>query len=162
MGNKKGYWAGARNPKYQHGMAHTKIYSIWSGMMARCYNPKRKLYQYYGARGITVCKRWHNIHAFHADMGEPPEGASIERKDNDRGYTPKNCTWADRNRQANNTRANLVIECNGVRMTAAQWARTLGIPYNTIRHRLHHGWPKNMVLKAANFRGQKFTWANKK
>jgi hypothetical protein len=65
------------------------LYRTWQGIKNRCYNPKVKAYQYYGGRGITVCERWlHSFENFLADMGEPPPGLSIDRIDNDKGYSP--------------------------------------------------------------------------
>jgi len=93
----------------KHGMARSgvgrsKTYTVWAAMLQRCVNPKDKNYKNYGGRGITVCKRWLKFENFLADMGEPLAGLSIDRKNNERGYTPSNCYWATREEQSFNKR----------------------------------------------------------
>jgi hypothetical protein len=77
-------------------------YSVWKNMLTRCNNPANEAYQYYGARGITVCPDWHKFENFLADMGEPPKGLTLERIDNDKGYYKENCKWATITEQRNN------------------------------------------------------------
>ncbi len=156
MGNKKGYWAGTKNPKFKHGLCKHPAYRVWYDMMRRCYNQKSGLYKYYGSRGITVCPRWHDPEAFCEDVGAPPEGCSLERKKNDVGYNPDNCMWADRYTQANNTRANVLICVDGVSKTVSQWSRETGLATSVIFNRVRRGWPSNLILSTENFRGQKW------
>lgn len=89
--------------------ASVKTYNAWRDMNRRCYEKDNKKYPHYGARGITVCKRWHHDNPkgyinFFNDLGVPPEGYSLDRIDVDGNYTPKNCRWADKYTQSKNRR----------------------------------------------------------
>lgn len=83
----------------------TKTYYIWAAMIQRTTNPKNVDYQkYYGARGITVCDRWRDFSCFLEDMGEKPDGLTLDRIDNDGNYEPSNCRWATPLAQSKNKR----------------------------------------------------------
>lgn len=72
----------------------SKTYSSWQAMKKRCTNPKATDYAYYGGRGITVCYRWRKFENFIQDMGERPEGMTLDRKNPNGNYTPRNCKWS--------------------------------------------------------------------
>jgi hypothetical protein len=109
-------------------------------MRERCTNEKHTAYSRYGARGITVCKRWQKFENFLTDMGPRPEGMTLERIDNNKGYSPKNCVWATPAQQSLNTRANVYLTAKGTRQTQAAWARELGTAPTVIMLRLRRGW----------------------
>jgi len=116
-------------------------------MWQRCTTPENPNYARYGGRGIRVCERWKKFENFFADMGKRPSPKhSIERKDNDGDYTPKNCVWATREEQANNTRRNRYLTHNGETLTLEAWAKRLGLSSSTLSHRLTKGWPLEEVL----------------
>lgn len=123
-----------------HGKSRTKIYQIWLAMRQRCYHLTNKQYKYYGGRGIKVCDKWKKFENFFADMGERPEGLSLDRIDNNGNYCPENCRWATRKEQSRNTGRNIRITLNGKTKVLKDWAKDTGINYYTLRGRLRKGW----------------------
>lgn len=85
---------------------HYQTYSSWQHMKDRCLNPKNKYYKNYGERGITVCDRWMTFENFLDDMGDRTKELSLDRIDNNKGYSKENCKWSTRKEQMNNTRRN--------------------------------------------------------
>jgi hypothetical protein len=106
-------------------------------MKNRVLNPASPNYHRYGGRGITICSRWlRSFIAFYEDMGDPPEGMSLERVNNDGAYSLENCHWATMKEQGQNTAANRVIEMDGESMTLTSWAARIGVHYSVLAYRL--------------------------
>lgn len=119
----------------------TQEYTAWMSMRSRCYRVGDKFYPHYGGRGIKVCKRWlRSFENFLADMGRCPKGHSIDRRDNDGDYTPKNTRWATPRQQANNRRTNRIVTFQGISDTLANTCRRVGAKYQTVTCRLYMGW----------------------
>lgn len=128
-------------PKF-HGVTPaglTRAMRSWTSMLLRCFAPGETAYLNYGGRGITVCERWFSFANFLSDMGERPEGLTLERVDNDGHYEPTNCAWATPGEQARNTRRNRRLTANGETMVQAEAARRAGVNDATIMRRLAKG-----------------------
>lgn len=116
-----------------HGLTNTPGYTSWAEMMARCNNPESPSYKNYGSRGIKVCARWSDVRAFMEDMGERPEGHSIERLDVNGEYTPENCIWATHKTQVRNRRVTTFVTYQGVTKPLAVWAEEFQVRLATLR-----------------------------
>lgn len=86
------------------------LYAMWQGMQNRCRNPDFKDWEHYGGRGIKVCERWSDFDNFLQDMGERPDGMSIDRIDVNGDYEPGNCRWATAKQQSLNKRNSISLE----------------------------------------------------
>jgi len=123
----------------KHGHSNrTGTYRSWQSMSDRCRNEHHKNYHRYGGRGITVCERWSSFENFLADMGERPDGKTLDRIDNDGNYEPGNCRWATQADQTNNQSRNKVVCVDGVSKTLAQWGRDTGLG-SLVYKRMHKG-----------------------
>jgi len=99
-------------------------------MIGRCYNPKNGRYADYGGRGVTVCDRWReNFLNFLEDMGEMPEGMTIERQDNDLPYSKENCVWADYTQQNRNRRNSIYVATEIGAFPLQEYAEMRGLTY---------------------------------
>lgn len=131
----------AREQKTTHGMYGSRLYNVWSGMIQRCENPNDKLYHRYGGRGICVCNEWYDFENFldwSLNSGYQPD-LTIDRIDNDDGYYPENCRWANRITQGNNTSTNRRITYGGETHTIAEWSRLFGVNYDRLYRRIQKG-----------------------
>lgn len=132
-----------------HGQAtgkQTKEYMAWRDMLQRCNNPNNPAYKNYGERGIKVAVEWLDFAVFLTDMGLAPRGLTLERLNNELGYSKDNCAWATYKSQLNNRRNNVILEFNGESLTVAQWAEKLGMKYETLKGRLRRGVPLASAL----------------
>src|SRR4029450_13980517 len=136
---KRGPPFGSQN-HLSHGKSKSAAYYCWRNMLNRCRWPKSNSFKHYGAKGIRVL--WESFEAFYADMGDPPEGMTIERIDNDGHYCKENCRWATRVEQGRNRSRYHLITFRGETRDLAEWARITGIKYTTLRQRIvAYRWP---------------------
>ena len=115
-------------------------------MKGRCLRESHPSYYNYGGRGISICDRWLDFEKFYEDMGDPPEGLSLERIDTDGDYTPENCQWAKWSDQMRNRRDRLLLTVNGVTKPLMQWCEERGIAYHNALQRLKTGFEPEEVL----------------
>jgi len=136
-------------------------YSIWQGIMQRCYDSNFLNYPRYGGRGIRVCAQWHDFTNFLKDMGRRPSlSHSIDRKNGNGDYEPDNCRWATPIEQARNIKTNRLVTALGKTQCLAAWAEETGVKAATIWQRLKLGWhPDRAVSEVpafkANWHGNK-------
>lgn len=121
--------------------------TAWGQMISRCYDPNNHKYKSYGGRGIRVCDRWICRRLFIEDMGERPDGMTLNRIDNDGDYSPENCEWATYKEQSQNRRDNRRITFEGKTQCLTEWARQYGLNRTTLRRRLDSGWIIENALK---------------
>jgi hypothetical protein len=139
---------GARG-NYKNGRRGHPLYETWRGMIARCENPNRHDYPYYGGRGVSVCREWHEMFDFvdWAERSGWAKGLTLERIDNDGPYSPDNCRWATRAEQNRNRRNSRYVTVDGQQLTVAEAARKCGVSGQTLGRRLRCGWPVEEALK---------------
>lgn len=117
-----------------------KTLQCYQDMKQRCLNPNSQQYKNYGARGIRICDRWlESVDNFVSDMGNKPEGYTLERINNDGNYSPENCRWATRKEQRANQRTTTLITFNGETKPLREFAKQLSIHETTIHGRLKRG-----------------------
>lgn len=136
-----------------HGRSNSRVtgykdrtYGIWQAMHDRCANPNRKDYRYYGGKGIRVCKRWQKFELFLQDMGEAPDGMTLDRIDSGKNYQPSNCRWATRAQQTYNSAAMRWITHGNKTRSLKEWLTFLGLPPGTYYSRLKRGQTTRQAL----------------
>lgn len=139
---------GCQHQNITHDMSKSRQYNIWAKMKSRCQRPEDKDWPNYGARGIKVCSAWVDSFAvFWNDMKYGYAASlTLERRDVNKGYNKKNCTWVSSTEQANNTRFNRVLDTPLGRMTVSRAAQEFGLKKVTLFARLNHGWPVEAAL----------------
>ena len=143
-----------------HGLSKTNLYNRYRKIKERCYKPCHKSYKDYGGRGIKMCNEWLGENGFvrfydWAINNGYDKNLSLDRIDNNKGYSPDNCRWVDSKTQARNRRNNRFIEFNGSKKTIAEWSEIIGVHPDTIRNRLERGLPIEKVLYSGSLRSVK-------
>lgn len=134
----------------KHGMKHTRLYRTWLHIKTRCYNQKYSRYKDYGGRGIKVCDEWRNdfMNFYNWSMKNGyKENLTIDRIDNDKGYSPSNCRWQTNKQQCRNRRNNKMYTANGEAHCLAEWCEILNLSYSTVYARLSRDWPIEQALE---------------
>lgn len=130
-----------------HGMSRSPTYRSWLAMVARCTNPKHNRSHIYSGAGVSVCERWRKFENFLADMGERPEGMSLDRFPDGAGdYGPGNCRWATSRQQALNRRTTRWLNWEGRTESLKDLAGRAGIKRLTLTMRLKRGWSLDKAL----------------
>lgn len=119
-----------------------RLWQIWDDMKTRCNNPNSHNYKHYGGRGIKICSEWLNFSAFRewSLSHGYADNLTIDRIDNEKGYSPDNCRWVTFKEQANNKRTNHFITYNGETKTIGQWSEATGLTWACIKRRIDAGW----------------------
>ena len=149
MGKENSGKRGEENNFYKHGYSGKPIYKVYCAMIARCHNPKHKCYYMYGAIGRTVCDEWRNDRVAFIEWAYShgyKEGLTLDRIDNEKGYSPENCRWVDRYVQQNNMRRNHYITVDGETHSISEWARIKGVRRGLIINRLKRGWSEERAV----------------
>lgn len=135
----------------KHGLRNHPLYKTYRHMIDRCYNQKNKSFNDYGGRGIFVCDEWlgeNGLLNFIKSMKKRPSKLhSIDRINNEKGYSPENCRWATKQVQNRNTRKNIKIKYNGNYFIPKDLDQMLGFNKGTISRRIRANWPMEKVLK---------------
>lgn len=134
----------------KHGDSYSRLYKIYRGMLSRCYNTNQIGYKNYWGRGITVCDEWQDYKNFRewALTHGYNDNLTIDRIDNDKGYSPDNCRWITSFEQASNQRTNKNITINGETHTTSEWCRRYGISRGVVWHRMNdYNWDAKKALE---------------
>lgn len=152
------YWSEViSKAKTKHGKAGTRLYHIWAHMKARCRNGNDPRFKDYGGRGIRLFDGWKEFKPFQkwALKNGYRDDLTIERRDVNGNYEPKNCLWIPFNEQAANKRTNIKITHDGKTLCLKQWSRETGIIYGTLTGRYRKGFPVEKMFKKEDFRSTK-------
>lgn len=137
------------NRSRTHGMSSSKLYKVWSSMKYRCLSPNDPSYYLYGGKGVSVCEEWLKFEGFlnWAKKSGYKPGLTLERKDSNGDYCPKNCSWIPKGKQSENTSRCKIIEHDGKKMIMKHWAEYLGVPYSLLQSRItQRKWPVDKAL----------------
>ena len=133
-----------KKEKDTHHLSGTRLYRIWRAMINRCTDENYWAYKYYGAKGVTICEQWENDFVEFKNWSESSgycDSLTLDRIDNNKGYSPENCKWSTRKQQSNNRSFCKMIEYQGRTQTLMQWCEELGLNYKRTHSRLYRcGW----------------------
>lgn len=132
-----------RDAVVKHGLDGTPIHRVWLSMRSRCSDQNAPHYFRYGGRGISVCQRWSEFSNFLEDMGDRPEGMSLDRIDTNGNYEPSNCRWADAKTQANNRRNNIRVRIGDRVVGIGEFALASGLTESGARKRIERRYKKD-------------------
>jgi hypothetical protein len=131
-----------------HGLSKTPEYRAWAKIKMRCTNPNDPNFYRYGGRGVGMCDEWYNsFEQFYKDLGKRPNGMSLDRIDNNQGYSKDNCRWATPQQQAANRELSIVIDYDGKSMCLKEWSRHINRPYTTMLSHYKKGYSINQILR---------------
>ena len=143
-----------RHTTHGHARAGGKTpeYRIWLGIRRRCTNKKSAQFRYYGGRGITFAAAWEEFAVFLRDVGpQPSPEHSLDRIDPAGHYEPGNVRWSTAKEQQNNRRDNVRLRVGSRRITIAELANALGLPYRATYRKLIALWPDLAIDEPAHF-----------
>lgn len=135
----------------KHGLSKTRLYKIWHSMYCRCYYKSTNQYKHYGGKGIKVCDEWKHMDGFinfynWAINNGYDEELTLDRIDNEKDYTPKNCRWVTPKFQSNHKTNNVFHTFKGETKTSKQWCEQYNISQTTLNDRLKRGWTLEQAL----------------
>jgi len=131
----------------------SRIYRCWSSMKDRCNNSNSNSFDRYGGRGISYTRRWEKFAGFFADMAMTyKDNLTLDRIDNNKGYSKKNCRWVTHKQNCNNKGNNTLITINGMTQTITQWAEEIGITPQTVHKRIKRGWSIERAITTKNLK----------
>lgn len=137
------------NAHRSHGKSHSREYHTWWSMRQRCEYPNHPSYGDYGGRGVRVCERWKVFANFYADMGDRPQGMTLDRIDPNGDYEPGKCRWANSKLQQRNKRSNRFLTIDDETLPLVSWAERYHMNPETVSYRIRHGWDLKAALETS-------------